>query len=97
MVLLGGQFKSATHGQFKSAQGGHFDRILHLRPDLEKIQIPTLILHGKNDKICSFDLAEQMKAGIKGSHLVTFEKSGHSLFLEETHKFNTELIKFAEK
>ena len=28
MVLLGGQFKSATHGQFKSAQGGHFDRIL---------------------------------------------------------------------
>ncbi len=30
MALLGGQFKSATHGQFKSAQGGHFDRILHL-------------------------------------------------------------------
>ena len=29
MALLGGQFKSATHGQFKSAQGGHFDRILH--------------------------------------------------------------------
>jgi pimeloyl-ACP methyl ester carboxylesterase len=68
-----------------------------LRPDLEKIKIPTLILHGKNDKICSFDLAEQMKAGIKGSHLVAFEKSGHSLFLEEIHKFNTELIKFAEK
>lgn len=68
-----------------------------LRPDLEKISIPTLILHGKNDKICSFDLAEQMKAGIKGSRLVAFEKSGHSLFLEETQKFNTELIKFAEK
>lgn len=68
-----------------------------LRPDLAKITIPTLILHGKNDKICSFDLAEQMKAAISGSHLVTFHKSGHSLFLEETHKFNTELIKFAEK
>lgn len=68
-----------------------------LRPDLEKINIPTLILHGKNDKICSFDLAEQMKAGIKGARLVAFEKSGHSLFLEETKKFNTELIKFAEK
>jgi len=68
-----------------------------LRPDLAKINIPTLILHGKKDKICSFDLAEQMKACIKGSHLVSFEKSGHSLFLEETHKFNTELIKFAEK
>ena len=68
-----------------------------LRPDLEKIKIPTLILHGKNDKICSFDLDEQMKAGISDSKLVAFEKSGHSLFLEETKKFNSELIKFAEK
>ncbi|MDD2307065.1 MAG: alpha/beta hydrolase [Prolixibacteraceae bacterium] len=68
-----------------------------LRPDLANIAIPTLILHGKHDKICSFDLAGQMKAAIPGSLLVPFQKSGHSLFLEETHKFNTELIKFAEK
>lgn len=68
-----------------------------LRPDLAKITIPTLILHGKKDKICSFDLAEQMRAGITDSHLVAFEKSGHSLFLEETKKFNSELVKFAGK
>ena len=68
-----------------------------LRSDLVKITIPTLIMHGKKDKICSFDLAEQMKAGISNSHIVAFENSGHSLFLEETHKFNAELIKFAEK
>jgi len=68
-----------------------------LRKDLPKIKIPTLILHGKKDKICSFDLAEQMKAGISDSYLVPFENSGHSLFLEETQKFNSELIKFAGK
>jgi len=66
-----------------------------LRSDLAKIQIPTVIMHGKKDKICSFDLAEQMKAGILNSHIVPFENSGHSLFLEETQKFNAELIKFA--
>jgi non-heme chloroperoxidase len=66
-----------------------------LRSDLAKIKIPTVIMHGKKDKICSFDLAGQMKAVISGSHIVTFENSGHSLFLEETHKFNAELIKFA--
>jgi non-heme chloroperoxidase len=65
-----------------------------LRADLAKIEIPTLIMHGKKDKICSFDLAEQMKSGITNSHIVVFENSGHSLFLEETQKFNTELIKF---
>ncbi|MDA3943854.1 MAG: alpha/beta hydrolase [Bacteroidetes bacterium] len=68
-----------------------------LRPDLANIAIPTLIMHGKKDKICSFDLAEQMKAGIKDSQLVAFEKSGHSMFLEETLKFNAELMKFAGK
>jgi non-heme chloroperoxidase len=68
-----------------------------LRSDLAKITIPTVIMHGKKDKICSFDLAEQMKAGISDSHIIAFEKSGHSMFLEETHKFNTELIKFAAK
>ncbi len=67
-----------------------------LRSDLDKITIPTLILHGKKDKICSFDLAEQMKAGIQNSQIVPFENSGHSMFLEETVKFNTELINFAK-
>jgi non-heme chloroperoxidase len=68
-----------------------------LREDMAKIKIPTLILHGKKDKICSFDLADQMKEGITNSELIAFEESGHSLFLEETQKFNKELIKFAEK
>ena len=66
-----------------------------LRRDLAKIKIPTLIMHGKKDKICSFDLAEQLQIRIPDSYIVAFENSGHSLFLEETRKFNTELIKFA--
>lgn len=68
-----------------------------LRNDLPKIKIPTVIMHGKKDKICSFDLAEQMKNGITNSNLIAFENSGHSLFLEETKKFNAELIRFAGK
>jgi len=67
-----------------------------LRSDLKQIKVSTLILHGKKDKICSFDLAEQMKAGIENSKLVAVDNSGHSLFLEETKKFNEELIKFAQ-
>jgi len=68
-----------------------------LRKDMAKIKIPTLILHGKKDKICSFDLADQMNLAISNSTLVPFEESGHSLFLEETEKFNSELIKFAKE
>jgi pimeloyl-ACP methyl ester carboxylesterase len=68
-----------------------------LREDLVKIKMATLIMHGKKDKICSFDLALQTNAGIANSQLVAFEESGHSLFLEESEKFNDELIKFAGK
>jgi non-heme chloroperoxidase len=67
-----------------------------LRSDMKEIKIPTLILHGKKDKICAFALAEQLNAGIWNSELVSFEKSGHSLFLEETEKFNAALIGFAK-
>jgi non-heme chloroperoxidase len=68
-----------------------------LRDDLKLINVPTLILHGKQDHICSFDLAEQMKAMIKNSELIPFEKSGHGLFIEEREKFNNSLIEFIKK
>lgn len=68
-----------------------------LREDLKKITVPTLILHGKLDHICSYDLAEQMKALIKNAELVPLEKSGHALFIEEREKFNTTLIQFIKK
>lgn len=67
-----------------------------LRNDLKKIKIPTVIMHGKKDKICSFDLAEQMNIGIINSRIIEFYNSGHSLFLEEAKKFNNELINFAK-
>jgi len=66
------------------------------RDELKNIKIPTLILHGKKDKICSFELTEQTQKLIPNAQLVAFEHSGHSLFLEETRKFNEELIKFAQ-
>ena len=66
-----------------------------LRGDLDKITVPTIIMHGKKDKVCSFDLAEQLHAGIKNSQLVAFQNSGHSMFLEEKQKFNNLLVKFS--
>ncbi|WP_291858381.1 alpha/beta hydrolase [Marinilabilia sp.] len=92
--LNGINISSSSHAM---AQGLIALRDTDLRADLAKIKIPTVIMHGKKDKICSFDLAEQMKAGIANSHIVAFKKSGHSLFLEETRKFNAELIKFAKE
>ena len=67
-----------------------------LREDLKKIKIPTLILQGRKDKICSYLMAEELVKSIEESKMVVFENSGHALFLEETEKFNIELIRFAK-
>ncbi len=36
-----------------------------LRKDLAAIRVPTLILHGTEDRICLFDSAKKMNEGIK--------------------------------
>jgi pimeloyl-ACP methyl ester carboxylesterase len=79
------------------AEGLKTLRDTDLREDLKKIKIPTLILHGKLDKICSYELAEQMHALLSNSTLVPLEKSGHALFIEELEKFNSDLLNFIKK
>jgi len=64
--------------------------------DLEKIEVPTLILHGIHDKVCLFPLAEAQRKSIKNSKLVAFKDSGHGLFYDQKDEFNKELTKFIE-
>lgn len=64
--------------------------------DLPKVHIPTLILHGVNDRVCYYPLALALHEGIAGSTLIPFEKAGHGLFYDEKEKFNKELAAFAK-
>jgi 3-oxoadipate enol-lactonase len=53
---------------------------------LGEIRVPTLILHGKRDRLAPYGLAEEMRSGIRGSKMVAFE-GGHLFFLWESDKF----------
>ena len=61
---------------------------------MRKVDVPTLILHGTEDKVCLFPLAIAQRNGIRNAKLVPFEQSGHFLFLDQKEKFNEELMKF---
>ncbi len=65
--------------------------------DLEKIQVPTLILHGYEDLVCPFPLAIAQRDAIKNSKLVALESCGHFLFIDRMEKFNEELVRFAQE
>lgn len=62
--------------------------------DFSKINVPTAIFHGVQDKVCPFSFAKLMHAGIRESELIPFQYSGHGLFYEELEKFHRELIRF---
>lgn len=64
--------------------------------DLRMIRVPTLILHGLNDKVCVFPLAMAQKDGIQNAKLVPLECCGHFLFYDQMDRFNKELIEFVE-
>lgn len=47
---------------------------------LGEIHVPTLILHGRKDRVAPFAQAERIQAGIAGSRLLAF-RGGHLFFL----------------
>jgi pimeloyl-ACP methyl ester carboxylesterase len=44
---------------------------------LEKLSVPTLLLHTKDDPLCAFSAAERAAARIPGCRFVALESGGH--------------------
>jgi pimeloyl-ACP methyl ester carboxylesterase/predicted amidohydrolase len=65
-----------------------------LRPLLEKINIPTLILHGENDMLCPLEGAKYMHEKIPGSKMYIFKDKGHCPSITAVDKFNKILEEF---
>ena len=64
---------------------------------LGEIHVPTLILHGRNDKTAPYALAEELHAGIADSQLLTFP-GGHIFFLfRERQRFLDAVLGFLGK
>ncbi|HXG16443.1 MAG TPA: alpha/beta fold hydrolase [Calidithermus sp.] len=57
---------------------------------LARVRVPTLIIHGTDDRIRPFAIAEQVHAAIAGSRLVAFEGGGHGPGLR--HPVRTNLL-----
>ena len=66
-----------------------------LRPELEKVTMPALLLYGERSRLFPGGLGEWLQGQIPDSKLVTFEQSGHCPFWEEPEKFNREVANFA--
>ena len=65
------------------------------RKDLLKINVPTLIIHGNNDKIVPIKLTGEKSAKlITGSVFKVYEGAPHGLWFTDKEKLNQDLIDF---
>ena len=68
--------------------------VFEVRNRLREINVPTLILVGARDFVCSPKFAEAMHGGIAGSRLVVLAHSGHMGHVEEPAAFTGAITAF---
>jgi len=70
-----------------AARNQHLLPSYNVIADLKEIEIPTLILVGRDDFVCPPSQADLLHQHISGSELVIFEQSGHFPYVEEPEAF----------
>lgn len=64
---------------------------------LSRINVPTLLIRGKDDKITPLDFMQEMTDQIPDSQFIEFDHCGHLPNLEEPEVFNSTLRSFLER
>lgn len=64
------------------------------RAKLPQIQVPTLVMIGEKDTICSVEEATEIVKLISKAQLEIIPDSGHCLPIEKPNEFNTKVISF---
>ncbi|MDQ0463866.1 pimeloyl-ACP methyl ester carboxylesterase [Caulobacter ginsengisoli] len=67
------------------------------RPELSKVSVPTLVLHGDKDASAPLDFTgRRTAAGIKGAKLVVYEGAPHGLFVSHAARLAADIAAFAK-
>lgn len=61
---------------------------------LSRVRVPTLIVHGLRDALVSPEMARRAAAGIPGSRLELYERSGHGPLIDEPARLARDLVAF---
>lgn len=67
------------------------------RPDLAKVTVPTLVLHGDKDASAPLDFTgRRTAAGIPGARLAIYEGAPHGLFVSHAERLAKDIAAFAK-
>ncbi|EQA7821037.1 alpha/beta fold hydrolase, partial [Enterobacter kobei] len=67
------------------------------RPDMAKIDVPTLVIHGSNDQIVPFESTGKLAAEmIKNATLKVYDNAPHGFALTHQDQLNEDLLAFVK-
>jgi non-heme chloroperoxidase len=65
------------------------------RPDLAKIDVPTLVIHGDDDQIVPFDISGKLSAQqLPNAQLIVYEGGAHGLPDTDRERLHSDLLAF---
>ena len=74
---------------------GYSLMVRFLRPDLKAFTVPTLIIHGTDDKTVPIDAsARAAAAGIANSTLIEYDGAPHGLFASHKERLIADVLRF---
>jgi non-heme chloroperoxidase len=59
-----------------------------------KVNVPALVIQGRDDALTPLEISLANQRNIKGSKLLVYEGVGHAPFLEDTVRFNRDIARF---
>ena len=92
------KYGSSDYIKLSKSMRATFSNIVNedLTPYLSKINVPTILIWGDQDKETPLEFGKIMEQNIKDSALIIFENAGHFAFLEQSNRFNIILKSFFE-
>jgi pimeloyl-ACP methyl ester carboxylesterase len=67
-----------------------------LRPEIQRLAVPTLVIHGDQDRQAPFELCGRKAAQlVPGARLTMYKNAAHGLFITHADRLNTDLLAFA--
>ncbi|MEN4769753.1 alpha/beta hydrolase (plasmid) [Duffyella gerundensis] len=67
------------------------------RPDVAKVDVPTLVIHGSNDQIVPFEATGKLSAEmIAGAELKIYDNAPHGFAVTHQDQLNNDLLAFLE-
>ena len=71
-----------------------FSRVLDNDDVLTGVRVPTLVVHGRDDRIVRVRASEHAASMVKGARLVLYEGAGHTPHRDDPGRFNRDLAEF---